>query len=213
MPENAGSYGHGSSSSSEMAAGMMEIMRNVISSLDSRVDFSQFDRVAVVLSGDGWRYALGTVGKWGVWTSDGYVWLSWVWLDHRQVSPWSNYFVWCHEQGHNGFDGNGLWHAGGMTEKGGCEYCGEEECPKDEYGNRLDIMGGGRWQEMAHFSMVGKDKLKLAAEGRIKTVSASETVRLIPRASLSSGIKGVSILAGKSKEGYPKYYMFEYCYP
>ena len=126
----------------EMAAGMMEIMRNVISSLDVG-GFQPFDPVAVVLSGDGWRYALGTVGKWGVWTSDGYVWLSWVWLDHRQVSPWSNYFVWCHEQGHNGFDGNGLWHAGGMTEKGGCEYCGEEECPKDEYGNRLDIMGVG----------------------------------------------------------------------
>ena len=78
----------------------------------------------------------------------------------------------------------------------------------------FDIMGGGRWQEMAHFSMVGKDKLKLAAEGRIKNRPASETVRLIPRASLSSGIKGVSILAGKSKaKGILKYYMFEYCYP
>ena len=43
--------------------------------------------MVVVLSGERWRYALGTLGRWTVWTKDGPAELSWVWLDYRQVSP------------------------------------------------------------------------------------------------------------------------------
>ena len=91
---------------------MTEIMGTVVSALDEETNFTLFNRMVVVLSGE-WSYALGTIGRWTVWTKDGPAELSWVWLDYRQVSPDSNYFVFLHEQFHN----NGFMHAGSMLEK------------------------------------------------------------------------------------------------
>lgn len=208
MPEKAEHYGYSSSNPMVMAAGMVEVTEIIISTIDGNYDFTKINRVAVILSGDGWRFALGTIGRVWHWTGDGYAEISWIWIDHRQIMP-QNYFVFFHESFHNGLGGIGLGHARGMPQKEGyCQYCEQGECPVGEYGNPMSIMGGDGWYKVCHPSEEEKEWMRVAGEGRIKTVLRGEIVRLIPRASSAEGIKAIKIPTGEDW-----YYMLEYSGP
>ena len=96
MSKSATEYGYGGS---DELVFFNTLITDAMNALDPYVDFSQYDRVVFIRTGD-WRYDFSTRGKWKHKTEDGEVELSVCFVTDGDVSLDPDLDLISHELGH-----------------------------------------------------------------------------------------------------------------
>ena len=189
MSKPATEYGYGASGELDF---FNELETDAMKALDPYVDFSQYDRIVFIRTGD-WRYDFSTRGKWKYKTEDGEVELSICFVTDEDVSLDPDLDLISHELGH----GLGLVHANNTE-----ILTGDISSYGDWWDNR-----GARY---AQLDGLHKYILGWLNTNQIEKIDFSGEYWLDQRELDSDGKKLLIIPLGYNENGEPILYYFEY---
>ena len=174
MSKNASEYGYGSN---EERKYYNILEANAIGAVDKYVDFTQYDRLIFIRTGEGWAYAFATRGKHTYFTNDGMVEFSTAFVNEGDEELNRDYI--SHEFGHE----LGLVHANSRIASTGEIYT---------YGDLWENRGG----KFAQLDGLHKYMLGWMDADKIKIIASSGDYWLDQREMVSDGTKLLAISLG-----------------